>query len=271
MTDDPINARLQAAEAMARQAGALALDFYRRRHELLIESKGPQDLVSQADRAVEQRLRDQLAADFPEDAILGEEFGRTGNDGAEFTWVIDPIDGTANFVAGIPVWCVVLACVQHGRVVIGIIFDPNHDDLYRARRGGGATLNGDVMRVATANSVRDGSVAIGYCNRVTPATLLRVMTPLLEAGGVFFRDASGAMMLAYVASGRLLAYHEGHMNPWDCLAGLLMIEEAGGRSWPFETPRMLGHGDAILAGTPAVVDQIEPWARFTRDLPDTSR
>jgi myo-inositol-1(or 4)-monophosphatase len=258
--------RLYAAVAIAVEAAQLGLDFFRRRDALLVENKGPQDLVSQADREVEQLIRQRLQAQFPTDGLIGEEYGRTDAP-ADYTWVIDPIDGTANFVAGIPFWCVVLSCIHQGQVVLGVIVDPNTGETFTAVKGQGAWMNGQRMHVSKAGSVREGSVAAGYCNRVAPATFLRFLEPFLQAGGVFFRSASGALMLAYVAGGRLLAYHEAHIRPWDCLAGLLMIEEAGGKSWPYNTPRMFGEGSAILAGAPRVVEQMEPWVLFTQDLP----
>jgi myo-inositol-1(or 4)-monophosphatase len=272
---DPIAHRLEAGIEIATDAAAIALDHFRRRDDLLVEAKGPQDVVSQADRAVEQFIRDRLARQFPGDAIHGEEFGRSAGTGQEgqgaseaeaCTWVIDPIDGTANFVAGIPAWCVVLACIHRGEVVLGIIVDPNHGHTYTARKGCGAQLNGLPMRVSQARSLVEGSVGVGYCNRITPETLFRFMVPFTQAGGMFYRNASGALMLAYVAAGHLLAYHEGHMNPWDCLAALLMIEEAGGVSWPYNTPKMFENGDAILAGAPAVVAELEPMAAFAREV-----
>lgn len=257
--------RLQVARRIALEASELAMNFFRQRETLLIESKGPQDMVSQADKGVEQLIRRRLTEAFPGDAIHGEEFGRSGDANA-FTWVIDPIDGTANFVSGIPSWCVVLAGVQDGQVVIGVIVDPNHDDVYLALKGQGATLNGQPMKVSSAKDLREGSVGVGYCNRIEPSTLHRFLIPFTDAGGMFFRNASGALMLAAVAAGRLMAYHEGHMNPWDCLAALLMIEEAGGVSWPYNHAKMFAQGDAILAGAAGVVAQLEPMAAFTRDL-----
>ena len=261
---DPVVARMEAGQRIAQAAAAIAMDYYQRREELLIESKGPQDMVSQADQNVEKFIRAELQKHFAEDAIHGEEFGRTGE--GEFTWVIDPIDGTANFVNGIGFWCVVLALVHRGVVVGGITVDPNLGHTYVARKGHGAFLNGARMQVSRSQSIRDGSVGVGFCNRVTSDTLLQFMKPFVEGGGMFFRNASGALMLAYVAAGHLTAYHEGHMNPWDCLAGLLMIEEAGGQSWPYNTPRMMQDGAAILAGAPAVFAELEPMAAFTRDL-----
>lgn len=262
---DVIAQRLSKAQDICEQAAQIAMDYFVKRETLLIESKGPQDMVSQADKAVEQFIWSALETAFPEDAIHGEELGRTARE-SDFTWVIDPIDGTANFVAGIPFWCVVIACIYKGEVVIGIINDPNHSNHYWVRKGHGAFLDGLPMRVSNSASVLNGSVGVGYCNRMTPDSLMRFLKPLVENGGVYYRNASGALMLAYVASGKLTAYQEAHMNPWDCLAGLLMIEEAGGRTWPYNTPKMFLHGDAILAGAPQVVSQIEPWAEFTKEL-----
>lgn len=262
---DPIADRLQQAQLIGDKAAALAMDYFRNQASLLIESKGPQDVVSQADRAVERLIWDELQAAFPGDAILGEELGRSAHP-SDFTWVIDPIDGTANFVAGIPFWCVVMACIHQGEVVIGVINDPNHNNRYWARKGHGAFLDGQAMQVSRAKSILEGTVGVGYCNRMTSESLLRFLKPLVDHGGMYYRNASGALMLAYVAAGKLIAYQEAHMNPWDCLAALLMVEEAGGKSWPYNTDRMFARGDAILAGTGEVFQSLEPWAAFTRAL-----
>ncbi len=252
--------------ALAQEAAGIALDFFRRREELLVQAKGPQDMVSEADQAVERFIRRGLAEHFPEDAIHGEEYGRTeGRSG--FAWVMDPIDGTANFVSGIPSWCVVLACVHDGTVVLGIIVDPNSKELFTAIKGQGAWLNGKAMQVSKSSSITQGTLGLGFCNRITPETLLEFLDPFIKAGGMFYRNASGALMLAYVAAGRLIGYHEGHMNPWDCLAGLLMIEEAGGRTWPYNTEKMLTHGEAILASAPAVFEALDGLGAFARERP----
>ena len=270
--NNPIQTRADAALAIAKEAAALALDYFQRRESLLIEAKGPQDVVSEADQAVERLVRARLRERFPQDAIHGEEYGRTagtdtgGNDAADgFSWVIDPIDGTANFVSGIPSWCVVIACVQGHTVVAGVIHDPNSQEVFSAVKGQGARLNGKAMRVSSSTSLAQGSLGLGFCNRIKPETLLEFLQPFLAEGGMFYRNASGALMLAYVAAGRLIGYHEGHMNPWDCLAGLLMIEEAGGRSWPYNTEKMMEHGDAILGSGPGVFDALDRLGAFTHE------
>jgi myo-inositol-1(or 4)-monophosphatase len=259
---DPNQTRMAAALAIAQEGAALALQYFRRREELLVSAKGPQDMVSEADQAVERLVRERLRERFPQDAIHGEEFGRTAGSSG-FAWVIDPIDGTANFVSGIPSWCVVLACVFDGTVVAGVIHDPNGAEVFSAAKGKGAWLNGKAMKVSGSSSLAQGSIGLGFCNRITPATLLEFLQPFLDEGGMFYRNASGALMLAYVAAGRLIGYHEGHMNPWDCLAGLLMVEEAGGRSWPYNTEKMMAQGDAILASGPGVFEALDRLGAFT--------
>ncbi len=168
------------------------------------------------------------------------------------TWVIDPIDGTTSFVNGIPGWCVVLACTDEERCLLGVIRDPVADETYVARRGAGATLNGRPIRANAATGVDQGSTAVGHNLRVPPAQTLALLDRLLNAGGVFYRCGSGALMLCYVAAGRLLGYCEPHMNAWDCVAALLIIEEAGGRVRGFDMKRMLAAGGRVVAGGPNV-------------------
>ena len=255
---DDIDARLDAARRIVDAAAAQALGFFRDVDALEVDVKGRQDWVSNADRAVETAIRDALADAFPGDGIVGEEHGRvTGTSG--HTWVIDPIDGTTSFVNGIPGWCVVLACVRDsgegdGRggdgpgAVIGVIRDPVADETWVAARGRGATLNGRPIRASAATAVDQGSVAVGHNLRVAPERTLALLGALLHEGGVYYRCGSGALMLVYVASGRLIGYCEPHMNAWDCLAALLAIEEAGGRVRPFDVDSMLASGGRVVAG-----------------------
>jgi myo-inositol-1(or 4)-monophosphatase len=259
MTNDAAAARLEFACDLAEAAGAKAMDFFRDLGSLSIESKGHQDMVSNADREVERFIRGAIAERFADDSVLGEEFGsEAGSSG--FTWVIDPIDGTGNFVSGIPAWTVVIACVEGGQTIVGVIHDPNVGETFSAARGSGAFLNGRPMKVATGVTLRNGSVGTGFSNRVPGEDITRFITALVATGGVFYRNASGAAMLAYVAAGRLIGYYEPHMNAWDCIAGLLMIEEAGGRVRPFDGKTMLAEGGVVLAASPDVFGDIEKLA-----------
>lgn len=248
MDDDP-EMRLAAAEAVAREAGALALRYYRGREALVVEQKGPQDIVSEADREVERLVAARLAALYPRDGLLGEEAGHSiGPAGADGVWVVDPIDGTWCFLNGIASWCVSLAYVRGGEIETGVIFDPNSGEMFKARRGGGASLDGRPLRVAAAGSLGDGTVSIGYSMRVPPARVLGMIGRLVEAGGVYHRHGSGALGLAWTAAGRLIGYVEAHMNSWDALAGLLLVREAGGYANDFLAEDGLHRGNAVIAG-----------------------
>jgi len=259
MTNDALAARLDFACDLAEAAGAKAMDYFRDLGSLSIEKKGHQDMVSDADREVEQFIRREIAEHFANDGVLGEEFGRDAGS-SEFTWVIDPIDGTGNFVNGIPAWTVVIACAEEGRTVVGVIHDPNVGETFSAARGSRAFLNGRPMHVATGVTLNEGSVGTGFSNRVPGEEITRFITALVATGGVFYRNASGAAMLAYVAAGRLVGYYEPHMNAWDCIAGLLMIEEAGGHILPFDGKTMLAEGGKVLAASPDVFDHIKAIA-----------
>jgi myo-inositol-1(or 4)-monophosphatase len=250
---DEILARHDAAIGIARRAGALALEFFRQ--GVPVETKGPLDYVTEADRAVERFIRAELARAFPGDAILGEEQApQPGTSG--FTWVIDPIDGTANFVAGIPAWCVIISLVQGEDPVSGVTFDPCHDELFEARAGHGARLNGAPIRAGEETGLDQGAVAIGLSSRGRAEVTVALVQQILAAGGLFHRNASGGLSLAYVAAGRLIGYAEQHMNAWDCLAGQLLVAEAGGRIDRRDAGRMLRSGGCVVAAAPGVYAQL---------------
>jgi len=255
VAEQGVQARLTFAIETAQAAGAAGMAHFAAIDALKIERKGHQDMVSNADREVEQLVRRAIGEAFPDDGVIGEEFAETtGTSG--YTWIIDPIDGTANFVTGIPAWTVVLACVSAERAEIGVICDPNADEIYSAARGAGAFLNGRPMRVSASEGLHDGSLGVGFNGRVEQDLTARLIDLLVHEGGVFFRNASGALMLAYVAAGRLIGYTEPHMNAWDCVAGMLMIEEAGGQVWPVELATMLAAGGPVIAAPPPVYGRL---------------
>jgi myo-inositol-1(or 4)-monophosphatase len=256
-----IETRLALAEAVAREAGEVALDYFRRRETLVIETKRDlQDVVSIADRDVENLIRARFADAFPTDGILGEEYGLTGGTSG-FTWVIDPIDGTSPFVNGMPNWCVSIGLIFGGEPVVGVIAAPCHDELYTAARGMGARLNGKVLTLDPARNIRNAVTGIGANSYVTPAFVARMVEELLDAGGNFIRNGSGALMLAYVAAGRLVGYYEPYMHAWDCLAGYCLVKEAGGWFHPFPTEgEGLTKGSPVLAAAPGAIDDLRKIA-----------
>lgn len=253
--DKDLQQRLELARRLAREAGELALSFFRSVGDLQIKQKGTQDLVSNADIEVELFIRKRLAEAFPDDGIVGEEHASVASRSG-YTWVIDPIDGTANFVRAIPAWCVVLACVHEDQTKIGVICDPCHDEIYTAALDQGAFLNDSRMHVAASGSLDDGSIGVGMNNRTPHFMVTRIIELLIARGGIFYRNASGALMLAYVAAGRLIGYSEPHMNAWDCLAGQLLVAEAGGRVEKQSADGMLEHGGRVVVGTPGVFDEL---------------
>jgi myo-inositol-1(or 4)-monophosphatase len=241
-----LDRRLEFTIDLARRAGELALTFFREIDKLTIESKGHQDLVSNGDREVELFVRAALAKEYPNDGIVGEEHAPVEGSSGHI-WVIDPIDGTANFVRGIPAWTVVIACVKDNFAVVGVVHEPSTGETFAARRGGGAFLNGRPIKVSNVTSITEGSIGVGFNNRTEARKVVPLIASIIEEGGVFFRNASGALMLAYVAAGRLIGYSEEHMNAWDCVAAMLIVEEAGGIVEPFNL------GDVIRNGTIAIV------------------
>lgn len=251
--------RLSFAVDLAERAAQVALGHFRSIDTLTIESKGHQDLVSNADRDVETFIRKEIAAAWPEDGIVGEEHAPVASRNGH-VWVIDPIDGTANFVRGIPAWCVVLACTFEGRTEVGVICEPSSGETFSAGRGLGASVNGKPIRVSAATSLSDGSVGTGYSSRIEAEGVLTAIRDVIAGGGMFFRNASGALMLAYVAAGRLIGYLEEHMNSWDCIAALLMVEEAGGTILQTDPATVIDHGTMVVAGGPGVYTEIEAIA-----------
>ncbi|WP_448187836.1 inositol monophosphatase family protein [Azospirillum sp. sgz301742] len=247
--------RLAAGAAVAREAGWLARRYFERRAELTVEIKGPQDLVSVADRAVEELIRTRLAALFPEDAVVGEE---AGGPAASRVWVVDPIDGTQNFLRGLPWFGIVLALMVDGRTELGIIYDPNTDELYTARRGGGALLNGEPIRVSDCTELGKAVIGVGHSPRHASHLFLEPFTHVLEAGAQTRNLLTAALQLAHVACGRLDATWDPYLLPWDVLAGILLVEEAGGAAAPYRLRPDFSGGAPLLAGTAALVDALRP-------------
>ena len=269
MTPSELSARQRAAETVARDAGRLACDFLAGPGDLRVGLKGPQDVVTDADGAVERSIVAALHAAFPDDAFLGEEGGGTPGDRC---WVIDPIDGTANFARGLPHWCVSIAFVASGRTEVGVIYDPTGDLMYSARRGTGATRNGTRIHVSATDDLVRATVDIGYSRRTEIDDFAGILTRLLRQGVNVTQSGSAALGLARVADGRLDGYAERHLYAWDALAGLLVVDEAGGRVNAFLGGDALTAGNETIAATPALYAAIASTmaARRTQGSPRTT-
>ena len=260
--------RLAAGIAMVREAGQLARQAFAAMTPEQIGYKGPQDFLTATDLVVERLLRESIARQFPDDALLGEEQG--GCIG-EHTWVMDPIDGTANFARGIPHFCVVLAFVSQRQTQFGIIYDPIHDELFVARQGRGATRNGVPIRVASTADFSIANLELGWSARRPTQLYLKTLTELLALGGNVRRSACGALALAYVACGRTDGYIELHMNPWDCLAGLLLVQEAGGITTDLTADADWQLGGPVLAAVPLFAEMMATTAGLNLEQTELTR
>jgi myo-inositol-1(or 4)-monophosphatase len=263
MPDRDLDLRLLTARAVAREAGTLAYEYFSRRAQLEIEHKGMQDLVSIADRAVEDLIRERLSDAFPDDDLLGEEGGGASRRPGAGLWVIDPIDGTANFLRGMPYWSVALAYVVEDRVVIGVTYDPVHDDLFWARRGGGAHRNHTPVQVTGCTDPKHAVVGSTFTFKMNIDTYMELLKGILRAGSDHRRMGSTALMMCHVADGRLDGCATGYCNSWDVIGGLLLVEEAGGVASDFIADNGLMETGSALGCTPGlrpVLDEVRARA-----------
>jgi myo-inositol-1(or 4)-monophosphatase len=257
--DSLMVARFVAAQAVAREAGELAMRLRRRPDSAFgVTGKGTLDFATEADRAVERLVIERLGKRFG-DGVLGEEYGETtpgeANPGAGRLWVVDPVDGTFNFMHGVPVWCVSLALLDKGEIELGIIYNPDTRELFAARRGSGATCNGEPIRVSAGRHAAP-LVEIGCSNRRPVADYLDLIGRTFAAGCEFRRFGSGALGMASVACGRTDGYLELHINSWDVLAGIILVREAGGWTNDFLADDGLHQGNKIIACTPELREKL---------------
>lgn len=256
MADKTLTDRYEFGLQLVRDAGALAHGYFKSRNSLTIKSKGLQDMASEADLNTELLIKSRLAEAWPQDAFLGEETGMTEFAPEQGIWVVDPIDGTQPFISGMSSWCVSIGFVMHGKVQFGMVYAPARDELFAGGAGHPATLNGNAVERHPGKSLREGITAIGYSPRVRPEDFLPRFERFIRAGGMFSREGSGALQLCYVAAGRLLGYMEPHINSWDCLGAIAVIEASGLKINDFLANDGLRNGNPIIAGTDAVFDEL---------------
>jgi myo-inositol-1(or 4)-monophosphatase len=247
------------AEAIAREAGALLRDAYHG-PELRVSAKStPTDLVSEADHNAERLIRDRLEAARPDDGVLGEEGGdRTGTSGIR--WIVDPLDGTVNFLFGIPQWAVSIACEDEQGTLVGVVYDPMRDELFSAQRGGAATLDGHVITASTKADMATAMVGTGFgydaeVRRAQSTIAARLLPEVRDLR----RFGAAAIDLAWTACGRLDAYYEHGLNAWDLAAGGLICECAGLEVRPL--PPVGPSAPGVLVAPAALADAMEPWLK----------
>lgn len=236
---------VEQASEIALEAGGLLANYLERR--IGFELKGDFDLVTEADRASEKLIVERLTARFPTHGIVAEEGG--GHESAsEYRWYVDPLDGTTNFAHGFPMFNVTLALEQAGAMIAGVIYDPVRKEMFSAERGGGAHLNGERIRVSKAPRLEDALVATGFPSRKRHLNVnVHFYHQLAMVTHGVRRAGAAALDLAYVACGRLDAFWEFGLNPWDMAAGWLLVEEAGGRCSDMKGGPLSVRGPHLLA------------------------
>ncbi len=220
---------LNFAIETAREAGQILLERFGRK--INIYKKGDINLVTEADLASEKLIIERIRSYYPKHAILAEESGAAVLNGeSAWKWIIDPLDGTTNYAHGYPCFCVTIALEHDGEIVLGVTFDPTREELFAAERGNGATLNGRQIRVSETENLSDSLLVTGFPYDARERdNFARHFTEFTRKSRGIRRDGSAAIDMAYVACGRFDGFWEEGLNPWDVAAGVLLIEEAGGR------------------------------------------
>jgi len=214
----------------ARRAGDIIIRNINRLDSIKVSSKGRNDFVSEVDRMAEADIIATIRRSYPDHAFLGEESGRTGD--SEFVWIIDPLDGTTNFLHGFPVFGVSLALAHRGRLEQGVVYDPMRQELFTASRGEGAQLDGRRIRVSGQRNLESALIGTGFPFRGKESwleTYLPMLKAVIASTAGVRRPGAASLDLAYVAAGRLDGFWEIGLKPWDMAAGCLLIQEAGGR------------------------------------------
>jgi len=251
-----LNTAIKAARRGAAIINRASLDIDR----VKVNEKGSNDFVTEIDQAAEQAIVAILQQAYPDHAFLCEESGASANldEGHENVWIIDPLDGTTNFIHGFPQYCVSIALQQRGQITQAVVYDPTRNDLFTASKGAGAYLNDKRLRVTRRDKLADSLIGTGFLFRGVDGMedyidMFRAMTP--RCAGLR-RPGAAALDLAYVAAGRLDGFFEKGLKPWDIAAGSLLITEAGGIVGTFRGDSdYLFKGD-VIAGTPKVFAQM---------------
>lgn len=245
---------LDLAVEAAHSAGALLLDRFRKPAQGVESKSTPTDLVSDADKASEALILDLISSTRPEDGILSEE-GGGGSSTSGLTWVVDPLDGTVNFLFGIPVWSVSIAIEDDAGELVGVVHHPSTGETFTATRHGGSYLDGKAIRVSERSDLSSALIGTGFAYDARARKVqAQIATRVLPRARDIRRAGSAALDLAALSCGRLDAFYEAPMEPWDKAAGILLIQEAGGVVSSLEAPHGLSPG--VVAGNRALHDQL---------------
>ena len=259
------SANLNVMIKTARKAGrALAKDF-REVENLQVSMKGAGDFVSRADLNAEKIIREDLMAARPTYGFLAEEGGEIDGEDPTRRWIVDPLDGTTNFLHGMPHFAVSIALEHKGEVVAGVVYDPAKDECFFAEKGQGAWLNESRLRVSGRNRMIESVFATGlpFAGRSDLPETLQDLARLLPATAGVRRWGAAALDLAYVAAGRYEGFWERHLNAWDMAAGLVIVREAGGLAEPINTSGSIFDDGEVICANEAIFDQFAKVIRNT--------
>jgi len=240
----------------ARGAGTIIARNADRLDRVEVERKGSNDFVTEVDRLAEQEIIQTLKRAYPSHAVIGEESG--GEADSDYVWVIDPLDGTTNFLHGFPHFAVSIALLHRGTIDVGVVYDPVRDELFTAKRGGGATLDGRRLRMAKRRGLEEAIIGTGFPFKYPEhlTAYMGMFEDVLRRSGDVRRTGSAALDLAWVAADRMDGFWEIGLNPWDIAAGTLFIREAGGIVSDLEGgERHLERGD-VAAGSPKLIKEL---------------
>jgi myo-inositol-1(or 4)-monophosphatase len=243
---------LNIAMRAARRAGDVIVRSLSRLDSLKIDTKGRNDFVTEIDRKAEAEIIATVRRSHPDHAFLAEESGRAGE--SDYVWIIDPLDGTTNFLHGFPIFAVSIAIQHRGRLQHAAVYDPMRQEFFTASRGDGAQLEGKKIRVSSQRTLEGALISTGFPYRMQPAHVddyLAILKAIMDTAAGVRRPGAAALDLAYVAAGRVDGFWEFGLSPWDTAAGTLLIQEAGGR---VGTPTGADYalGPNIVAGNPKV-------------------
>ena len=252
-----MEAMLNVAVMAARRGGDTLFRSLNRLDKLTIEKKGRNDFVSEADRNAENAVISVIHKHYPEQAILAEESGKQGD--SEYLWIIDPLDGTTNYLHGFPVFCVSVSVMHKRHLAHGAVYDPMRQELFTASRGQGAQLDGRKIRVSGRNSLERALIGTGFPFRDSNEALepyLRMLVSAIKNTEGIRRAGAAALDLCYVAAGRLDAFWETGLSIWDLAAGALIIREAGGIVSGLDGSEDFLDTGHILAGSPKIYTEL---------------
>ncbi len=254
----PMHALVNIAVRAARAAGARLVRDFEKYDAIKADTKGRNDHVSETDHAAERVIIESIRKSYPEHAFLAEESGAQGETSAEVTWIIDPLDGTTNFLHGLPHFAISIAAQIKGRVEHGVIYDPLRDELFTASRGGGAAVNGKRIRVGNTNRLEQAllATAFPFHNAISLDRYLGEFQNIYPRCADIRRNGSAALDLAYVAAGRFDGYWEYGVKIWDIAAGALLVQEAGGLLTDMNGGSDIGGANGIVCANPKLFKQM---------------